>query len=130
MHRGPTPKPDDLDRWALVIDRHDLGNGYGLGVAIDPDGSTSYWLLGRDPEAEDDQGCGCAGCAPHEQLGPLSYKLREQINPAPRCAGFATSANRRCRRVVEHEGDLCDTHTERSQDGSNVYPLRRSDRTA
>jgi hypothetical protein len=49
-------------------------------VCITAEGEESLWLLWPDPQGED--GCCCAECAPHEQLGPyiapLTTRQKEQ----------------------------------------------------
>jgi len=39
-----------------------------LAVVVNDDGSETWWVVKIDAEPNADHGCGCALCAPHDQV--------------------------------------------------------------
>lgn len=62
--------PDDRARVSLNATVIRLDNGHALAEAINPDGTTAYWVLSPEGSAAP-QGCACRDCAPHDQRNPF-----------------------------------------------------------
>lgn len=92
---------------ALPYEHVHLPDGWGLGWAVQPDGALWPWLFDRRARDVTDQGCGCACCAPHDQLGPLPAAFARRL--AARC-GRPTKSGRPCRVEVYQLGDACPFH--------------------
>lgn len=90
-----------------------LGNGYAASVCVTPDGLDVLWLLvGASPEADDDYGCCCTDCAPHEQLNrPIPHTMRSALDRPiqPRCSR-PRSDGQPCRTPVARDGLACHWH--------------------
>jgi len=41
-----------------------------LTVVVNDDGTETWWVLRIDAAPNADHGCGCASCAPHDQVRP------------------------------------------------------------
>lgn len=87
-----------------------LGAALWLIEVVDHDGSRWPWVAAYGTGRP--TGCCCAGCAPHEQLGPMprEWKLRAGLG----CVG-RTRSGRPCRNTIERPGGLCPAHAPRSQ---------------
>lgn len=96
----------DADRTVCLCDQG--APNYLAAVTVDPDGNTTMWVARRDQiDAPDQQlGCACPTCAPHEQLPGVK---RQRCSPIPRC-GQPTRAGHPCQAYVKRHGDTCAHH--------------------
>lgn len=90
-----------------------LGNGYAASVCVTADGRDVLWLLaGGRPDADDDYGCACPGCAPHEhpnQAMPARITQMLDRPSRPRC-GRPRTSGQPCRTLVARPGAACHWH--------------------
>ena len=77
-------------------------------TAAAADGTVSLWLYRPDAPENAVDGCSCARCAPHEQLGPLPRSMRENLSQ-PRC-GHPRADGKPCRALVREAGKPCHHH--------------------
>lgn len=97
------------DRYGQLVDYNtevELGDGYTIAFAVQPDGTRSVWLL--SPNGHDDQGCAGPESAPHEQPGrPLPQHIKEGLHLT---CGRATANGTSCRQPVRTIGAACTYH--------------------
>lgn len=90
-----------------------LDNGYAASVCVTPDGRDVLWLLANgSPDVDDDYGCSCERCAPHEYPGhPLPPRITQMLDrpTQPRC-GRPRAAGQPCRTPVARTGLTCHWH--------------------
>lgn len=90
-----------------------LDNGYAAAVCVTPDGRDVWWLLAHgNPEVEDDYGCSCEKCAPHEHPDhPLPPRIKQMLDrpTRPRC-GRPRADGQPCRTPVGRPGAACRWH--------------------
>lgn len=104
---------DRRERFALPYDVLPLADGYAAAWCVDPDGSTSLWVIsphGADPGRHSERGCSCRSCAPHERLGALPDEYRPR--GGFRCTAIAATTGRRCRNGSRTPDGLCRVHSD------------------
>ena len=86
-----------------------LDDGWHAAVCVNPDGSTSLWLISPDPAA-----FGAPVCidAPHERLGGLPVDYRRRIN---QCQAMTYKGRGRCSRAIPVGAELCPIHERMAQ---------------
>lgn len=78
---------------------------------IDPDGTTSLWLLGT---SSPDEAPSWHYTPRHEDLGHLPTDVQRRVDHGPTCDTW-TRTNTRCRRPVDQHGHTCWQHTPHHQ---------------
>ena len=102
----------NLAAWFPV--EHDSDGGvtaYAAEATIGAMGETEFFIirLGHN-DSPVDNGCDCANCAPHEQMGPVPPEWW-YVHTLPRCVA-TTQKGARCRNLVQddHPTGMCYQH--------------------